>query len=64
MCLAPIRILLKDHRFKAIEDMKAVMVHWFLKQPRESIAKMMVWLVSQWDDCLYTHGDNLMPFNK
>jgi hypothetical protein len=64
MCLAAIRILLKDHRFKAVEDMKAVMVQWFLKQPRESIAKRMAWLVCQWDDCLYTHGDNLMPFNK
>jgi len=58
------RILLKDHRFKAIEDMKAVMVQWFLEQLRESIAKMMAWLVCQRGDCLYTHVDNLMPFNK
>jgi hypothetical protein len=30
MCLAPIRILLKDHGFKSVEDVMAVMVQWFL----------------------------------
>jgi histone-lysine N-methyltransferase SETMAR len=53
---SPLKKVLKGHRFRSGEDIKAVVVQWFQQQPREFLDGIHQ-LMCQWDACLNAHED-------